>query len=129
MFTVIVPYAIEDQRVEDLLCTSLEGGSNYWYFIEKFISPSKEALEAYLQGRSMFRHLAYPMCGGALLFIDEEDPRSAGVYLNRLAIECGLLTMAEKFPRHWKDFISENEDADTGDVFLQCCLFGEVIYG
>jgi hypothetical protein len=27
------------------------------------------------------------------------------------------------FPKHWRDFISENEDAATGGVFLQCRLF------
>jgi hypothetical protein len=25
--------------------------------------------------------------------------------------------------------LNENDDADTGDVFLQLCLFGEVVYG
>jgi hypothetical protein len=24
------------------------------------------------------------------------------------------------------DFLKEDDDATTGDVFLQCCLFGEV---
>ena len=31
--------------------------------------------------------------------------------------------------RHFKDFLYENEDAMTGDCFLQCCVFNEVIYG
>ena len=45
------------------------------------------------------------------------------------AVQRGLQTMAEKYPRHWGDFIRENEDAITGDVFIQCCLLGEVVYG
>ena len=45
------------------------------------------------------------------------------------AIKKGLQIMAEKYPRHMGDFLNENDDADTGDVFLQCCLFGEAIYG
>jgi hypothetical protein len=28
-----------------------------------------------------------------------------------------------------RDFIDENDDAITADVFLQFCLFGDVIYG
>jgi hypothetical protein len=49
--------------------------------------------------------------------------------LDRVAILEGLRIMAEKEPRHFADFMTENDDADTGDVFLQCCLYGEVIYG
>jgi hypothetical protein len=44
------------------------------------------------------------------------------------AIKSGLKVMAEKYPHHWQDFVSENDDAITGDVFLQCCLFGEIVY-
>lgn len=41
--------------------------------------------------------------------------------------------LAERY--HFDDFSSfaeildDNADANTGDVFLQCCLFGDVIYG
>jgi len=45
------------------------------------------------------------------------------------AIKKGLQIIAEKYPRHMGDFLNENDDADTGDVFLQCCLFGDAIYG
>jgi hypothetical protein len=40
-----------------------------------------------------------------------------------------LALMAEKEPRHFGDFMGENDDATTSDVFLQLCLFGEVVYG
>jgi hypothetical protein len=36
--------------------------------------------------------------------------------------------MAVECPRHFADFLNEKADAVTGDAFLQCCLFGEVIY-
>jgi len=45
------------------------------------------------------------------------------------ACKRGLQVMAEEYPRHFADFMSENEDAETADVWLQCCLFGEVVYG
>jgi hypothetical protein len=37
--------------------------------------------------------------------------------------------MAADYPRHFADLVNENDDADTGDAFVQCCVFGEVIYG
>jgi len=48
--------------------------------------------------------------------------------LNILKIKKGLTVMAKKESKHFADFISGNYDQTTGDVFLQCCLFGEVIY-
>jgi len=37
--------------------------------------------------------------------------------------------MAEKYPRHFANFAQEAEDAETGDVFIQCCVLGEIVYG
>jgi hypothetical protein len=37
--------------------------------------------------------------------------------------------MAREYGRHFSDMIAENDDATTADVFLQCCLFGELVYG
>ena len=49
--------------------------------------------------------------------------------LNLKKIKEGLTAMAKKEPKHFADFIAEDYDQTTGDVFLQCCLFGKVIYG
>jgi hypothetical protein len=57
-----------------------------------------------------------------------EAPEEAPKRLDMAAIKNGLKVMAEKYPHHWQDFVSENDDAITGDVFLQCCLFGEIVY-
>jgi pimeloyl-ACP methyl ester carboxylesterase len=40
-----------------------------------------------------------------------------------------LHLMPQVAPEHWADFLTENEDAETGDVFVQLCLLGEVVYG
>lgn len=31
--------------------------------------------------------------------------------------------------KHLQNMLEENEDADTGDVLIQLCVFGEVVYG
>lgn len=46
----------------------------------------------------------------------------------------GLLDGKDKpvkdhYLQHFADFLAGNDDATTGDIFLQLCLFGEVIYG
>lgn len=48
--------------------------------------------------------------------------------LNLVKIKKGLTCMAKKYPKQFSDFLVGNGDMETGDVFLQCCLFNEIIY-
>ncbi len=51
--------------------------------------------------------------------------------LDKAAIERGLtkLSNCPGLARHWANVTLDNADAETGDVFIQCCLHGEVVYG
>jgi hypothetical protein len=40
-------------------------------------------------------------------------------------IKAGLKIMAKKYPRYFADIVNGDADEETGDVFLQCCLFGK----
>ncbi|TRZ80178.1 hypothetical protein D4R86_04795 [bacterium] len=113
----------EDQDIKDLLCCAFEGGSNYWYHIQTAINPDKIECE--------FRHLDLPMSENGYLIIKdiEDDDDYPELYkLNRQSIEKGLQIMADKYPEHFHNFDIDNADAETGDVFLQCCLFGEIVF-
>lgn len=102
-----VPHTVSRQRVEDLLINAYEGGSNYWASSD---GPHTQAFEP----------------GG----VDIEDVEEGDSHtLNLEALQRGLGIMAAHYPRHWANFISEDDDAETGDVFLQCCIFGEIVYG
>lgn len=131
--TITLPLALPLSRVSDLLCSAFEGGSNYWYFIEDFVKPTgaPKTWKQRAYPDEVFRHLDYPLNkGGALLILDKEGDDTDKVYrLDLLAIEKGLAVFAAKYPRHFADWLAEKDDATTGDVFLQCCLFGEAIYG
>lgn len=120
---VIIEYEIAVQRINDLLCCAIEGGSNYW--IEQCTDLT------YPEGKTRadfeFPYLEVPMCGGSYMVKPLEGDKPAK--LDRGAIERGLKLLAEKYPKDWGDFMNENEDAITGDVFLQLALFGEVVYG
>lgn len=121
----------EKRRVADLLISAFEGGSNYWYVIEEFIEPPTVVRHTGLDG--VFRHVDYPLSeGGALVVSDAKgtDPKDVRkVRLDWPKIQEGLVVMARKYPRHFGHWMSEDDDADTADVFLQCCLFGETVYG
>jgi hypothetical protein len=122
---------IPESRIADLLCAGFEGGVGYWCVITGYDTPDNPRSA---QGDDeIFPHVDYPLCGGAVLceahLEDEFQDEPETLTLDREAVERGLRLMAEKYPRHWADFIAENEDACTGDVFIQCALLGEVVYG
>ena len=115
---VAVTVSIESQTLDDLLCNALEGGSNYWYMISDWDKAGREFLH---EG---------PMAGGWLKFVGEEINGRTEWKLDRDGMLRGFAVMVDKYPRHAANALSETEcDAETGDVFLQCCLFGELIYG
>jgi hypothetical protein len=129
---VQVKQRIPIERISDLLCSAFEGGSNYWYQIDEFVKP--ENFNNSDEGDDKYRHLSYPINEGGKLIIstDEGEMNKEGNdkhILNLESIKKGLQVMATKYPSHFNDFMQENDDACTGDVFLQCCLFGEVIFG
>ena len=67
-----------------------------------------------------------PVHGGSLKIRVLDDDQ---VYtLDGKAIAEGIQKFAEECPSNFGDFMNENDDAFTGDGFLQCCLFGEWRY-
>jgi hypothetical protein len=131
---------IEDKCILNLLCCAFEGGSNYWYLIEKVNYPPGMTNKDYAEGGKAQRPDEYwhwsqlvPMAeGGSLVVGDKHEQgskkRNKGT-LDRASIKKGLQVMAEKYPKHFANVVAETEDGDTGDVFLQCCLFGELVFG
>ncbi len=130
-------------RIRDLLCCAFEGGSNDWYYICDYQAPPADKLRldwqliSELEKRvgqkpQCFPHLDYPVSeGGALVITSLEGDEIRGATRWRLDLETiqrGMKVFREKYPRHYDNWIAENDDAETGDVFLQCCLFGEVVY-
>ena len=124
-FTMTKHYKITKDRIFDLLTCAFEGGSNYWYCINKYVYPEGKTRKDY-----EFPYLQLPLDPDGGVLIDSfEDKEHSGKLLTLNRIGKGLRIMAEKEQQHFEDFINENEDAVTGDVFLQLCLFEEVIYG
>lgn len=119
--------SITDRQVADLLCSAFEGGSNYWITamtIRKGKHDGRPWGDEYTP-----TYIAAPFSTGGAVEIDpgEGDPI---VTLDLAALQRGVFVMANRWPQHFANALSEsNADAETGDVFLQCCLFGDIIYG
>ena len=150
--TIQAPRVVTEQRMRDLLCTAFEGGAtNHWAYqidselrdgltIEDFRTNPDDTTQ---QGSEAARlapgeyHPSYqlvPFSEGCVLTIldtEEVDDRNLPIKyrMDRDSMKRALDLMAEKYPRHFNDFMEENDDANTGDVFLQLAYIGEVIYG
>lgn len=128
--TFTITQTITLEQVSSLLCSAFEGGSNYWYMIEEKINPTIWTFESEPKPEKGNHWVQdYPLNrGGALLISDKEDKDHRTYRLDLNALQQGLKSMAEKDPHHITSILSEDADAETGDVFLQHCLFGEIVY-
>lgn len=133
---MVVTLEIPLQRIADLLCSAFEGGSNYWYMIEKFGTPvgDPESWAFRTDKSHVYRHMDYPLNAGGYLIVsdakgEDDKEKQTKKKLNLAAVEEGLTLMSTEQPQHFANFMAENDDAETGDVFLQLCVFGKLVYG
>ena len=140
--TIEVKFDIPYNRIANLLIDSLEASSLYWASIDKKEKPSQVKFVEVI-GQDDPENKARVLDGalylseyvlnkdGALIIRDNEtdNDRLRFHKLDLEKVKKGLKCFAKYQPKHFADFISENEDGTTADVFLQCCLFGEVLYG
>ena len=117
-FTVTTKTEIPVDRVADLVCCALEGGSNYWC--------AEFAPDGYPEG-TQYGHEAVAH-GAPFTIRDDFGVSPRRVKNSPEIIAAALQLMADKFPKAWADFINENEDAITGDLFFQLLCFGEEVY-
>ena len=116
-----IPYE-SDKELNQLICdniiTAFEGGSNYWLSrVNKRVSEYAKA-ENYKEGFEMELTFENPNMG--------DDKTQVVTYA---MLERGAGVMRKKFPKAYSDFVQETGDATTADIFLQCALFGELIFG
>ena len=135
--TLAVPVDVPLERVQCMLCVALETPHGDWIeFVEiaeladgltlgDFRRGGSEAIK--VDGYFPSTQLIPFVDGCSLSFeVEGEDERRT---LDRAAMVKGLGVMAAKYPVHFHDMMQENDDAITADVFLQCCLLGDVIFG
>jgi hypothetical protein len=109
---------------------------NYWPCIKAYKSDAEKGLftdcdccedkwaVALMQGKGVVVYDCYEMDSE---LNDGEEPTKYRITL--ADVEKGLKLMQEKYPRHYANLVEEEDDAITGDVWLQLTVFGELVYG
>ena len=105
--------------LEDIkgLLDSASHGARYWSDSEK------------LGYESIVSNVLLPKIKGKNIAIKDYENEPMAYLINIEKIKRGLTVMAKKQPHDFADILKGEYDNNTGDIFLQCCLFGEVIYG
>ena len=131
--TVSVSVNVPTSTIRDLLIGAVEGGSNYWATFRldpnftKTITESNKAAYIEREGGEYYAHYDIENPSYCLRVSDAEGNATYNVTLESFVN--GLNVMANRYPRHFKDIITENHDAETSDVFIQCAVFGEIVFG
>lgn len=101
----------DQELAERLLRRAFEGGSNYWCEVVRCEQPS---------GTTKHDYASLPMSGGAVIVrcIGGDQINGASEWrIDHDAVKRGLAI----FPRTYVQ-------GEAADVFLQCCVFGEMIF-
>lgn len=131
-----VTLEITNEQIKNLLCTAFEGGSNYWARIDSYKYAKglehkdfQDGGKFQVKGNYWHPSQIIPLVEGCAVIIKDMEDSGKTYTLNLETIHKGMAVMAEKYSQHFSNFYTSNDDAITGDVFLQCCLFGKIIYG
>jgi hypothetical protein len=145
-FAIQTRYDVSAQRIADLLITAREGGSNYWmdgYEPELSSQGSSKPVEQFTfyglpEDKTLYKFVDYPLNGHHIIICDNDCPNEEvsdqckGHRLNSHTIQNGINRYAQRYPnKFFSVLVDENGDYDAGDadVFLQLCIYGDVIFG
>lgn len=129
-----VTIAVPNEKIRDVLSCAFEsGGVNYWMRRGKEVGKreAKRDLERDLTAKSSACCWLPLSEFGAVgcLEVDEDTGVETLHVLDLAAIRRGLAVMIEKYPRRFADILDGDDcDMHTGDLFVQCCLFGDEKY-
>lgn len=116
---------IPPRRIADLMVTAIEGGIGYWCKSVKLSGqPTVGLKQPWYDDESLYEDQMLQ-----IVVVDEDDKRLfIGVDHMKKAFK---LMQEYGTPKgfHFRDFINENDDATTADVWFQLAVFGEVVYG
>lgn len=124
MATIDITVSIDESLVVSAL-QSAPDGIRYWASRIDPLGTDTSAVHGW------FADYALAGTGSHIRVIETrgDDDKPKAHRLTRHKIMRGLATMARVSPRQFGLLVMGNGDAVTGDVLVQCTLFGEVKYG
>lgn len=114
-------FYITEEQVKDVLCTALEGGSNYWYDLDIDVplnmTYDEHIVEQVMKGESI------PVYD---IEDDEDEEREPLGYISLANIKRGFKLYAE---HNDIEALLDGGDANDADTWFQLAVLGEIVYG
>lgn len=116
---------MNNEQLEDLMVTVIEGGSTYWFEMrENMIDSIMEESQNLPLSVATARYL---LNGQEVFVVDLEDESNLGsLTLEKINKAMTSPNMPWQTLKEWND---GDWDAETTDVIIQIAIFGEVVYG
>ena len=126
--TITTTVEISHSKVADLIITAVEGGSNYWCKAIK-VGTQPTSTEVNMNGSEGKPHRIYDCIfnGGTLVFVPDDYDEPC-LQLNLNTAQNALEILNKKFNDVFTNITSDNYDASDADAFIQCAIFGDVIF-
>jgi hypothetical protein len=131
-----------EERVYNLFCSVMYDNHNPFYVVplemnrvNKYLIGNPDAFNNLVGDFKHNTHVFEPKVIAYLKanprhYFRLEDEYSGDVHKLTWKKMCdGIKVMIQKQPSHFSDVMQDNDDAITADVWIQCALLGEVIYG
>jgi hypothetical protein len=126
---MLVKMEVTPQKVSDQFVTAFEGGSNYWLQTAKLWKADNKPTDTPWYACPAVFEKSFEI---ELGYDDPDGYEGEGKGRKRITdvdVRRGLEVMARTCPKLFAELMADEGDADTADVFVQCALFGEVVYG
>ena len=133
MVEVPVTYSFQLSRLVDLLVNIFEMGSSSWYNgIEKINYTEqhpKEFFDQFEEGTRVYEALKHGVSVTVRVDNPEDDCRQISKVIDKEGMIRAISVMAVVKQKDFRDFVDENDDAETSDIFGQFIVYGEEIFG
>jgi len=117
--------------LENIFVTALEGGSNYWYFInEDAIALVRKAVPREVEPYLSIAIFKAVLDHGIIVPVnDAENEDDVLGYIDRNTIQDRLQRLAETNPRYLDLEIDGDGDATSSDIVFQSIVMNEIVFG
>lgn len=120
-----VTISIPDDTVANVIISALTSGIGHWCDKAR-VTGRKKGIPSGIFDKPEYERYFRPLQGGALIVREAETKQEHVV--DRAAILRAIAIIGAKYPHHLSSMISDNTDAVTGDVLIQCAALGDIKY-
>jgi hypothetical protein len=118
-----IPLTIEGityRKITDQIVAAIEGGSAYW--MSKFWpkDPIQTSVVPWYDDEKIW-------AGNFNIEVTDDEGTKHAFTPEKL--KAGLQWLANNHLWRIEQIVKENGDAETGDVFIQACVVGDIVYG